>query len=195
MLLTGDLKKGNEHQMKKVISIFGSSRPRENDPEYTEALNIGKGLAKAGFIVCNGGYGGIMEASARGAKEAGGETIGVTVDVFARMANHWIDTEIRKPTLVERIETLVNTADGYVIVKGGTGTLLELAYVWEFINKRFIPEKPIVIVGDFWGKVVETLKDELLWEGLGDCTKFVQKVATPEECADLLKRRLGESGA
>ena len=179
--------------MKKVISVFGSSRPREPEPEYIEALNIGKELANAGFVVCNGGYGGIMEASARGAKEAGGETIGVTVAVFARMANQWIDKEIRKPTLVERIETLVNTADGYVIVKGGTGTLLELAYVWEFINKRFIPEKPIVIVGDFWERVVETLKDELLWEGLGDCTKFVQKVATPEECAALLKRRLTES--
>ncbi len=180
--------------MKKVISIFGSSRPRERDPEYVEALNIGRALAKAGFIVCNGGYGGIMEASARGAKEAGGETIGVTVATFARMANQWIDKEIKMPTLVERIETLVNTADGYVIVKGGTGTLLELAYVWEFINKRFIPEKPIIIVGEFWGKVVETLKDELLWEGLGECIKFVQKVATPEECVSLLKQRFLESG-
>ncbi len=180
--------------MKKVISVFGSSRPHEHDLEYIEARNIGKALAEAGFIVCNGGYGGIMEASARGAKEAGGETIGVTVGAFAHRANQWIDKEIRKATLVERIEMLVNTADGYVIVKGGTGTLLELAYVWEFINKGFIPEKPIIIVGDFWGKVVETLKDELLWEGLGDCTKFVQKVATPEECATLLTRRLRESG-
>ena len=81
-------------------------------------------------------------------------------------------------------------ADGFVILKGGTGTLLELAYVWEFINKKFIEEKPIVIVGDFWTRVVDTLKDQLLWEGLGDCTKFVQRVATPEECASLLKRRL-----
>jgi len=179
--------------MKKVISVFGSSRPRETEPEYIEALNIGRALAKAGFTVCNGGYSGIMEASARGAKEAGGETVGVTVDAFARMANQWIDTEIRKATLVERIETLVNTADGYVILKGGTGTLLELAYVWEFINKRFMEEKPIIIVGDFWGRVVETLKDELLWEGLGDCTRFVQKAATPEECVELLKRRLLKS--
>jgi predicted Rossmann-fold nucleotide-binding protein len=119
-----------------------------------------------------------------------GETIGVTVDLFARMANRWVDREIRESTLVKRIETLAGTADGYVIVKGGTGTLLELAYVWEFINKKFMPEKPIVIVGDFWSKVVETLKDELLWEGLGDCTKFVQKAGTPHECAELLAQRL-----
>lgn len=176
--------------MKKVITIFGSSKPQECDPEYTEARSIGKELALAGFVVCNGGYGGIMEASSRGAKEAGGETIGVTVDTFARMANRWVDREIRETTLVKRIETLAGTADGYVIVKGGTGTLLELAYVWEFINKKFIRERPIIIVGEFWSKVVDTLKDELLWEGLGDCTKFVQKAGTPQECAKLLGQRL-----
>ena len=176
--------------MKKVISVFGSAKPREGEPEYVEAREVGKALALEGFVVCNGGYGGIMEASARGAKEAGGKTIGVTVSVFARTANQWVDQEIRKATLVERIETLVNTADGYVIVKGGTGTLLELAYVWEFINKKFIEEKPIVIVGDFWTRVVDTLKEELLWEGLGDCTKFIRRVDSPRECAALLKRKL-----
>ena len=179
--------------MRMVISVFGSSRPREGEPEYLEAREVGKALALEGFVVCNGGYGGIMEASAREAKEAGGETIGVTVETFTRTANRWIDREIRQATLPERIAVLVNSADGYVVLKGGTGTLLELAYVWEFINKKFIEEKPIIIVGDFWGNVVETLKDELLWEGLGDCTKFVQKVATAEECAALLKRRLLKS--
>ncbi|MCX6134101.1 MAG: LOG family protein [Ignavibacteriales bacterium] len=180
--------------MKKVVTVFGSLRPHEDDPEYVEARKLGNALAQAGFIVCNGGYGGIMEASARGAKEAGGETIGVTVETFTRKANRWVDTEIRMRTLVERIEVLVDKADAYVILKGGTGTLLELAYVWEFINKKFIPEKPIIIVGNFWGQVVDTLKDELLWEGLGDCTKFVQKVATSEECAALLTQRLLRSG-
>jgi uncharacterized protein (TIGR00725 family) len=131
-----------------------------------------------------------MEASARGAKEAGGETFGVTVDSFARKPNKWLDREIRTATLPERIAVLVDSADGYVILKGGTGTLLELAYVWEFINKKFIEEKPIVIVGEFWIRVVESLKEELLWEGLGDCTKFIQRVDSPQECATLLRKRL-----
>jgi uncharacterized protein (TIGR00725 family) len=179
--------------MGKVITVFGSSRPREGEPEYDEALAVGRELAQSGFVVCNGGYGGSMEATARGAKTAGGSTIGVTVETFTRKANAWIDREVREPTLVKRIETLVDSADGFVVLKGGTGTLLELAYVWEFINKRFIPEKPIIIVGDFWGKVVETLKVELLWEGLGDCTKFVERVATPEECSALLNRKLLKS--
>ncbi len=84
----------------------------------------------------------------------------------------------------------MDSADGYVILKGGTGTLLELAYVWEFINKKLSKEKPIVIVGDFWTRVVETLKDELLREGLGDCTKFIRRVDSPRECAALLKQAL-----
>ncbi len=176
--------------MAKVITIFGSSRPREGEPEYVEAYNVGRELVLAGFIVCNGGYAGIMEASARGAKEAGGSTIGVTVDAFHRVANRWVDKEIREQTLVKRIETLVESADGYVVVKGGTGTLLELAYVWEFINKGFMAEKPIVVVGDFWRGVVESLKDELLWEGLGDCTKFIRRIDSPRECASVLKQRL-----
>lgn len=176
--------------MKKTISVFGSSRPTQGDPEYLEAFEVGRALARAGFSVCNGGYGGTMEASARGAKEAGGETVGITVDTFPRTPNRWIDREIRTSSLPQRIALLVDSADGYVVLKGGTGTLLEFAYVWEFMNKRVIAEKPIIIIGNFWEKVVETLREELLWEGIGDCTRFVQNVRTPEECAALLKQRL-----
>lgn len=176
--------------MGKVITVFGSSRPREGEPEYAEALAVGRELARSGFVVCNGGYGGSMEASARGAKEAGGLTIGVTVETFTRKANAWIDREVREPTLVKRIETLVDAAHGFVVLKGGTGTLLELAYVWEFINKRFIPERPIITYGGFWNRVVETLREELLWEGMGDCTTIIQRANSPADCAEILRNKL-----
>jgi predicted Rossmann-fold nucleotide-binding protein len=78
------------------------------------------------------------------------------------------------------------------VLKGGTGTLLELAAVWEFINKGLLKEKPIVIVGDFWNGVIETLRKELLWEGAGDCTKYIHRTSSPEECALLLKEQLRE---
>jgi uncharacterized protein (TIGR00730 family) len=177
--------------VEKVITIFGSSRPVESDPEYRLAYEVGKQLAISGFIVCNGGYGGIMEASARGAKEAGGRTIGVTFqNTFKRTANKWIDEEIFQPTLIDRMMKLVELGDAYVILKGGTGTLLELAAVWEFINKGLIKEKPIVIVGIFWNGVVETLREELLWEGVGDCTKFIQQVSSSEECVAMIKEKV-----
>ena len=173
-----------------IVTIFGSSRPTEDSAEYQLARALGKELAQAGLTVCNGGYAGTMEASARGSKEAGGATIGVTVDAFGKSANRWIDREIRLPTLTERLMKLVELGDAYVVLKGGTGTLLELAYVWEFINKGLLREKPIVIVGSFWRGVVHTLKEELIWEGLGDCTKLIAQVETPEACVSYLKQKL-----
>lgn len=176
--------------MNKIISVFGSSRPQEGEAQYQTAWELGRDLARAGFIVCNGGYGGIMEASARGSKEADGETIGVTVEVFRRTANRWIDTEVRTKSLAERIAKLVDSADGYVILRGGTGTLLELAYVWEFINKRLIPEKPVVLLGPFWKELVEILGKESLSEGVADPTRFIQQVETPQECVRVLRSKL-----
>jgi uncharacterized protein (TIGR00730 family) len=177
--------------MNKVVTIFGSSRPKEGDEEYQQAYDVGKQLSLAGFTICNGGFGGIMEASARGAKEAGGRTIGITFNINKRAANPWIDKIIHEPALIDRMMKLVELADAYVVLKGGTGTLLELAAVWEFINKGLLAEKPIVIVGEFWDGVVETLRTELLWEGAGDCTKFIHRASSPEECASYLKQQLG----
>ncbi len=178
---------------RKIVTVFGSSRLSEGDEEYWLAYEVGKNLALHGFTVCNGGYAGIMEASARGAKEAGGKTIGVTFkNNFKKNVNHWIDEEMFQPTLLERMMKLVELGNAYVVLKGGTGTLLELAAVWEFINKGLLKEKPIVIVGDFWDGVIETLRKELLWEGDGDCTKYIHRTSSPEECAKLLKDRLHE---
>ena len=176
--------------MNKVITVFGSSRPVNGDEEYQLAYEVGRQLSIAGFTVCNGGFGGIMEASARGAKDEGGKTIGVTFNIKGRAANPWIDENIHVPALIDRMMKLVELGDAYVVLKGGTGTLLELAAVWEFINKGLLAEKPIVIIGGFWQNVVETLREELLWEGAGDCTKFIHCASSPVECASFLKQRL-----
>ncbi len=150
-------------------------------------------LARVGLTVCNGGYGGIMEASARGAKEAGGKTIAVVSRSFAgKTANRWIDEVVTVDSLVDRMVRLVDLAGAYVVLKGGTGTLLEFAAVWEFMNKKIMHEKPIVLLGEFWGGVVDTLKEELTWEGLEDCTKYVTMAHTPEECAQFLRQKFFE---
>lgn len=171
-----------------VITIFGSSRPLPGDAEYILAHNLGARLAREGFTICNGGYRGTMEASARGTKEAGGRTIGITTEFFAgSTANQWMDEVVNVPTLHERLLKLIATGDGYVVLKGGTGTLLELAASWEYMNKGVIKQKPIVVVGTFWNSVVDTFKQELEWEGLEACIRFVSVVATPADCARTLK--------
>ena len=173
-----------------IISIFGSSRPTPGTPQYAIAFEVGEALARAGYIVCNGGYGGTMEASASGAKKAGGATIGILTKYFSRVPNKWIDTTITTSSMIERLMDLVNRADGYVVLEGGTGTLLELACVWELMNKSVIREKPIVVVGEFWDAVIETLKNELVFEGLENCTKYVTRVDSAEECVSVLDRML-----
>jgi uncharacterized protein (TIGR00725 family) len=173
-----------------IITIFGSARPVEGDESYVEAYAVGKALASAGFVVCNGGYAGTMEASARGAKESGGKTIGVVSEFFSAESNRWIDKKIVVKSLVDRLMELISLADGYVVLKGGTGTLLEFASVWEFMNKSVIEEKPIIVFGNFWDRVIQTLNEELLFEGKELCTKYISTASSAEEVVNALGQRL-----
>jgi uncharacterized protein (TIGR00730 family) len=179
--------------MERIITVFGSSRPRENDRDYEEAMALGRALGEAGFAVCSGGYGGVMEAVSRGAKNAGAKTYGVTTEFFKPQVNRWVDTEIRLKTWQERLFELVRMANGFVACKGGTGTLVELAVVWEMLNKSVMDEKPMVVLGDFWMPILERVREVELghpttWgESNG---KLVHAVATPAEATKFLVHAL-----
>lgn len=128
----------------RIITVFGSYEPGAGSAEYEQAYEVGYELAGAGFVVANGGYAGTMEASAKGAKEADGGTIGVTCRAFGRSkVNDYIDREIETANLQERLETLIELGSGYVVLPGGTGTLTELAYAWEMMNKGFIAGRDV----------------------------------------------------
>ena len=169
-----------------VVSVFGSSRPRPGEPDYQTAYELGKMLAGAGYTVCNGGYGGIMEASARGAREAGGRSIGVVTDFFSRQANPYIDETIIEVTIVDRLQKLLHLGDAYVILKGGTGTLLELAALWEFMNKGVMPRKPAIAVGDFWMPIVDRIAQALIQEGSERASRYVTVVGSPSDALLIL---------
>jgi uncharacterized protein (TIGR00730 family) len=177
-----------------IVTVFGSSRPRENDAEYGEARLLGRLLAEKGFAVCSGAYGGTMEAVSRGAKDAGGKTYGVTAEAFAAAkANAWVDVEARVATWQERLFELIRLADGFVACKGGTGTLAELAVVWEMMNKTVMATKPLVALGEFWRPILKCVREveagpENPWvEGKG---QMVRSAATPIEAVDFLATSL-----
>ncbi len=179
-----------------IVTVFGSSRPREGHEDYEEARTLGRALAKHGFSVCSGGYGGVMEAVSRGAKEAGGKTYGVTADFFksARL-NQWIDVEVRKQTWEERLFELIRMAQGFVACKGGTGTLVELAVVWEMLNKSVMNAKPFAVLGDFWKPIVERVREVELGHPApwGEANaRLVHIAATPGDAANYLMRNLGQ---
>lgn len=178
----------------RIITVFGSSRPREGDTEYEEARLLGRALAERGFVVCSGGYGGVMAAVSRGAKETGGKTIGVTAAFFKKAKlNPWIDVEVRKRTWQARLFELIRQGDGFIACKGGTGTLVELSVVWEMLNKSVMPAKPFVALGDFWRPVLDRVREVELAHAApwGEANgRLVQVAATADKAAEYLKERL-----
>ncbi len=166
-----------------IITVFGGSRPRLGDTHYAEARALGIALASQGFAICTGGYAGVMEAVSRGAKEAGGRTIGVTAKSFASRANKWIDEEIRVKNWQERLFELVKRGHGYVACRGGTGTLAELAIVWEMLNKGIMRKAPMVAMGAFWRPVIECVQNAERTNSSADiaeagtCIQFAQSPA------------------
>lgn len=158
----------------KIITVFGSSRPRAGDHEYVTANLLGAELARKGFVVCSGGYGGVMEAVSRGAKEAGGKTIGITAEFFRSHANEWVEKEIRVKTWQERLFELVRHGHGFVACPGGTGTLVELAVVWEMLNKSVMKLRPLVVLGEFWQPVISRVREA----ELGHPTRWAEREGT-----------------
>lgn len=178
----------------KIITVFGSSRPDDAHTDYSEARLLGKALAERGFAICTGGYGGVMEAASRGAKEAGGKTYAVTAEFFSRNANAWVDVEVRKKTWVERLFDLIERGDGYVVCKGGTGTLVELAVVWEMLNKAVMRDKPVAVLGDFWQPILDRVREveqgsaAPVWGEANN--KLVHTLDSPEQAAGYLAEKL-----
>lgn len=143
-----------------IITTFGSNRLDAGSGDYEFCYQLGKLLAEHGYTLCNGGYGGTMEVTAKGAREGGGKTIGVTVAQFGP-ANPWIQEERRCSSLFERLQTLIKLGQAFIIMKGATGTLVELAVCWELINKGLMKAKPAVLAGDYWLPVVRLISAQL----------------------------------
>jgi uncharacterized protein (TIGR00725 family) len=176
-----------------VITVFGSSRPHPGEPDYEEARELGGALAARGFVVCTGGYGGVMEAASRGAKEAGGRTLAITANFFQRPANAWVDEEVRVEMWQERLFDLIRRGDGYVACKGGTGTLVELAVVWEMVNKGVLEKKPFVTLGPFWQPILDRVREVELahrsnWGEANN--RLIHTATSPADAASYLAQEL-----
>jgi uncharacterized protein (TIGR00730 family) len=170
-----------------VVSVFGTGRAREGEPAYVLAEQVGRAVAEAGFTIANGGYRGTMHAAAKGAAAAGGTVIGVTCSAFKNsVANEFITRQIITGSLEERLRTLVELGRGYVVLPGGTGTLLELAMVWELKHKGFLDRaRPVILAGEFWRPLVD-----LVAQDDPACTKHVVFAENPQQVADLLRKAL-----
>jgi hypothetical protein len=147
----------------KLISVFGGRHPAPGDEEYLQAVKLGSLLAARGFAVMSGGYSGVMEAVSRGAIEAGGTAIGVTMEIFGSLPpNPFLSSEIRSRDFFDRLGILTSRADGFIALRGGMGTLTEVGLIWNMLQTKTILHKPMILLGSFWKPLLKAVSDHLV---------------------------------
>lgn len=186
------------------VAVFGSSDPLEGSEAYADAIAVGRVLAEQGYAVINGAYGGTMEASARGAKDAGGVTRGVGCSLWRSSPNAWIDEVSIAADYPGRLFGLIERASaGFVALPGATGTLVELALVWEMRAKRLFTkaakaaktsqgegdvqgglDRPVVCFGEFWRPILATMGQARV-----GADAFVHLITDPEALRAIFPRR------
>ena len=166
--IMGEIVSGYENMQKlgPCVSIFGSARLPRNSPYYLLAEEIAKKITDLGFGIITGGGPGIMEAANKGAKENGGKSIGLNIELpFEQSSNPYIDKQysIEFDYFFIRKLMCVKYAQGFIIMPGGIGTLDELFEALTLIQTHKIGRFPIILVGsEFWKGLLDWMKNTLL---------------------------------
>ena len=148
------------HFVGPCVTIFGSARTKEGSPEYELAREMGAGVARLGFTVMTGAGPGIMEAANRGAREAGGRSVGCNIKLpFEQQPNDYLDRSVTLQYFFVRKTLLIKYSYAFVVMPGGSGTLDELFEALTLIQTHKIRNFPIVIMGtEYRRELVELLK-------------------------------------
>jgi len=143
--------------MIKYATTFGSSTITENEIEYLEGVAIGKALSKKGYVVKCGGYQGLMEAVSRGVYEVGGECIGMTLERFEKIRpeNPYLTKKIRHASIFERLQSLIEGSELFIVQKGSLGTINEAIMVWTLLYADILSKKSrLCFIGKEWKSYV-----------------------------------------
>jgi uncharacterized protein (TIGR00730 family) len=151
-----------------AVSIFGSARIGEDSPVYQAARTVGRYFGERGWAVITGGGPGVMEAANRGAKDAGGLSIGFNIDLpHEQGPNPYLDISYTFQHFYARKVCFVKPAEGFVIFPGGFGTLDELFEALTLIQTGKAQNFPVVLVGtDYWRELLDWIEGEMLADGM-----------------------------
>jgi uncharacterized protein (TIGR00730 family) len=150
-----------------AVTVFGSARIGPGHADYEHALECGRLLAQAGFAVITGGGPGVMEAANRGAKEAGGFSVGFNIELPHEQApNPYLDVGLTFRHFYARKVMLVKAAEGFILFPGGFGTLDELFESLTLIQTDKVREFPVSLIGaDYWQGLLEWIAERPLATG------------------------------
>jgi uncharacterized protein (TIGR00730 family) len=173
------------------VTVFGSSRFPEDHHYYQLAREVGASLARAGYAVMTGGGSGIMEAANRGAKEAGGLSLGCNITLpREQKPNRYLDKFIQFEHFFARKVMLVKYSCAFVVMPGGFGTLDEAFEIITLMQTRKIEHFPLIAVGSaFWDKFVTFVTDAMLKEGtisLKD-VEFIHRADTAADAVRIIQ--------
>ena len=184
----------NMSRIGPCISIFGSARTAPEDPYYRLTTEIAESVVKSGLGIITGGGPGIMEAANLGAKNAGGISVGLNINLpFEQKANLYIDKDklMNFEYFFVRKVIFMKYSQGFVVMPGGFGTLDELFEALTLIQTEKIKKFPIILVGKkFWGGLMDWIDTFLLEEHKidPDDLDLIRVVETKEEVLEHLER-------
>jgi hypothetical protein len=179
------------HSIGPAVTVFGSARFKEDHIEYQRAREMGALLARDGYTVMTGGGPGIMEAASRGAKEAGGHTVGCNIVLpHEQEPNPYLDQVITFYYFFVRKVMLVKYSYAFVIMPGGLGTLDELSEAITLIQTGKIYDFPIILVGrDYWKGFYDWVENTLVAQGTvsAEDLDFIHLTDDPKEAMEIIR--------
>lgn len=178
--------------MEKIVTIFGGAKCGEDSEEYGQALELGRLLAERGYTICTGGYLGVMEGASRGAHERGGRVLGILMNQFKSEPNRYLTEKVASAHFYERLQNLIERSVGFIALRGGAGTVTELSLVWNKLQTKVIEPRPLVLLGDFWVRVVESFRENLVVSEKD--VALLNFVNTPEEAVRIITERVEGEG-
>lgn len=174
------------------VSIFGSSRVRPGEETYEKTVTIAKKLAENGYHIITGGGPGIMEAGNKGAREGGGNSIGLNIHLpMEQKPNPYADIQLDFKYFFVRKVMFIKYAQAYVGMPGGFGTLDEIFEAITLIQTKRINPFPVILVGsDYWGTLWDWMRGNLLERKLisSEDVDLVTILDDPEEVVKTIKR-------
>jgi len=174
----------------RAISIFGSARVKRTDKYYQMAYRTAKLFARSGYAIITGAGPGIMEAANRGARDGGGRSIGLNIDLpTEQKPNRYVETLLRFRYFFCRKVMFVKYSHGFVIFPGGFGTMDEVFETVTLIQTHRIPHFPLVLIGsEYWGGLLKWIRSEMLGRGFvsGDDLDLLRLTDDPQEALAIL---------